>query len=106
MRKEGNIESHTFKGLPTIATNWSGNTEFMTAKNSYLIEVEGLVNATVQVGVTGEGEYRGRGRVSRKGSEGEFRGRGRGPFSLLFPFGNIWRRITSGHNQRKHIFVL
>ena len=47
----------------------------MTAKNSYLIEVEGLVNATVQVGVNGEGEYRGRGRVSRKGSEGEFRGR-------------------------------
>jgi len=35
-------------GLPTIATNWSGNTEFMTEKNSYLIEVEALVNATVK----------------------------------------------------------
>ena len=54
--------------------------------------------------IEGEGEYRGR--VARESFEGEFRGRGRGPFSLLFPFGNIWRRITSGHNQRKHIFVL
>jgi len=34
-------------GLPTIATNWSGNTEFMTPENSYLIKIDGLVNATV-----------------------------------------------------------
>jgi len=33
-------------GLPTIATNWSGSTEFMRENNSYLIEVEALVNAT------------------------------------------------------------
>lgn len=29
-------------GLPTIGTNWSGNTDFMTAHNSYLIDIEGL----------------------------------------------------------------
>jgi len=29
--------------LPTIATNWSGNTDFMTAENSYLISVEKMV---------------------------------------------------------------
>lgn len=29
-------------GLPTVATNWSGNTEFMLADNSYLIPIEGL----------------------------------------------------------------
>eukprot|EP01122_Echinamoeba_exundans_P006193 TRINITY_DN1701_c0_g1_i1.p1 TRINITY_DN1701_c0_g1~~TRINITY_DN1701_c0_g1_i1.p1 ORF type:complete len:819 (+),score=84.39 TRINITY_DN1701_c0_g1_i1:17-2473(+) len=28
--------------LPTIATNWSGNTAFMTAENSYLIDVESM----------------------------------------------------------------
>ena len=30
-------------GLPVIGTNWSGNTEFMTEENSYLIKVEKLV---------------------------------------------------------------
>jgi len=30
-------------GLPTIGTNWSGNTEFMTADNSLLVDVEDLV---------------------------------------------------------------
>jgi len=29
-------------GLPVIATNWSGNTEFMNAGNSFLVRVEGL----------------------------------------------------------------
>jgi glycosyltransferase involved in cell wall biosynthesis len=29
--------------LPVIATNWSGNTEFMNNENSYLLEIEGLV---------------------------------------------------------------
>lgn len=29
-------------GLCTIATNWSGNTEFMTAENSFLIPIEGM----------------------------------------------------------------
>ena len=29
-----------FMGLPVIATNWSGNTEFMTRENSYLIDYE------------------------------------------------------------------
>ena len=29
-------------GLPTIATNWSGNTEFMSRENSYLIDINGL----------------------------------------------------------------
>jgi glycosyltransferase involved in cell wall biosynthesis len=28
--------------LPTIATNWSGNTQFMTEDNSFLIPIEGL----------------------------------------------------------------
>lgn len=32
-------------GLPTIATNWSAQTEFMTEKNSYLLKIKGLVNA-------------------------------------------------------------
>jgi glycosyltransferase involved in cell wall biosynthesis len=29
-------------GLPVIGTNWSGNTEFMTDDNSYLIPIDGL----------------------------------------------------------------
>jgi hypothetical protein len=29
--------------LPIIATNWSGNTEFMTNENSFLLPIEGLV---------------------------------------------------------------
>ena len=29
-------------GLPVIATNWSGNTEFMNAHNSFLIPILGL----------------------------------------------------------------
>ncbi|WP_084664443.1 glycosyltransferase [Thermanaeromonas toyohensis] len=29
-------------GLPTIGTKWSGNLEFMTEENSFLIEIEGL----------------------------------------------------------------
>src|SRR3990167_1907838 len=33
-------------GLPTIAINWSGNLEFMKPSNSYLIEVESLVEIT------------------------------------------------------------
>jgi len=33
--------------LPTIATNWSGNTEFMTEENSYLIPVEELVESNI-----------------------------------------------------------
>ncbi|KAL6078298.1 Glycosyltransferase, CAZy family GT4 [Balamuthia mandrillaris] len=36
------IESMAME-LPVIATNWSGNTEFMTEQNSYLISVEELV---------------------------------------------------------------
>jgi len=35
-------------GLPVLATNWSGNTEFMNEFNSYLIEVEELI--TIQNG--------------------------------------------------------
>jgi hypothetical protein len=31
--------------LPAIATNWSGNTEFMKPTNSFLIKVKELVNA-------------------------------------------------------------
>jgi len=34
--------------LPVIATNWSGPTAFMTEKNSYLINTDGLVNATTE----------------------------------------------------------
>ncbi|KAH3756581.1 glycosyltransferase, CAZy family GT4 [Pelomyxa schiedti] len=34
-------------GLPTIATNWSGNTEFMKQEFSFLISVEDLVNSTI-----------------------------------------------------------
>ena len=30
-------------GLPVIATNWSGNTAFMNATNSYLISVDRMV---------------------------------------------------------------
>ena len=29
--------------LPTIATNWSGPTEFMTDETSYLLEVEDMI---------------------------------------------------------------
>lgn len=29
-------------GLPTIGTNWGGNTAFMTEQNSYLIDLEGM----------------------------------------------------------------
>jgi glycosyltransferase involved in cell wall biosynthesis len=32
-------------GLPTIGTNWSGNTEFMTKDNSWLIDVEYMEGA-------------------------------------------------------------
>jgi len=32
--------------LPTIATNWSGNTQFMSNENSYLIPVEKMVPAS------------------------------------------------------------
>jgi len=35
-------------GLPVLATNWSGNTEFMNEYNSYLIKVEELI--TIQNG--------------------------------------------------------
>ena len=31
--------------LPTIATNWSGNTEFMNDRNSFLIAVDSMVEA-------------------------------------------------------------
>lgn len=31
-------------GLPTIATNWSGPTEYMTKKNSYPLKITGLVD--------------------------------------------------------------
>lgn len=34
-------------GLPTIGTNWSGNTAFMNQFNSYLIQVESLVPSAV-----------------------------------------------------------
>jgi len=34
-------------GVPTIATNWSGNTEFMTHETSYLLDIQGLENSTV-----------------------------------------------------------
>lgn len=33
-------------GLPTIATNWSGNLEFMKPWNSYLIEVDSMTEIT------------------------------------------------------------
>jgi glycosyltransferase involved in cell wall biosynthesis len=33
-------------GKPVIATNWSGNTEFMTEDNSFLLNIEGLVELT------------------------------------------------------------
>lgn len=39
-------------GLPVIATNWSGPTEFMTEENSYPIEVEAI-------DVINEGAFRG-----------------------------------------------
>ncbi len=32
--------------IPTIATNWSGNTQFMNSQNSFLIPVERMINAT------------------------------------------------------------
>jgi len=32
-------------GLPAIATNWSGNVDFMTPDNSFLIEVEEMIPA-------------------------------------------------------------
>ncbi|MDA8400467.1 MAG: glycosyltransferase [Actinomycetota bacterium] len=35
-------------GLPTIGTNWSGNTEFMNSRNSILLEVEGFETITPQ----------------------------------------------------------
>ena len=31
-------------GLPTIGTNWSAHVDFMNAANSYLIDIDGLVN--------------------------------------------------------------
>ncbi len=39
-------------GLPVVATNWSGNTEFMTDENSYLIEPE------EELVLVGEGAFR------------------------------------------------
>merc|ERR1712188_83187 len=38
-------------GLPTIGTNFSGNTEFMLPHNSYLVDVEGMEEV-------GEGAFR------------------------------------------------
>lgn len=35
-------------GLPTIATRWSSQTDFMTEENSYFIEIEGLVDAVAK----------------------------------------------------------
>ena len=37
-------------GLPTIGTNWSGNTAFMNAENSLLVEVEELVEVEGRTG--------------------------------------------------------
>eukprot|EP00521_Asterionellopsis_glacialis_P018455 CAMPEP_0195292718 /NCGR_PEP_ID=MMETSP0707-20130614/10694_1 /TAXON_ID=33640 /ORGANISM="Asterionellopsis glacialis, Strain CCMP134" /LENGTH=470 /DNA_ID=CAMNT_0040353257 /DNA_START=41 /DNA_END=1453 /DNA_ORIENTATION=- len=34
-------------GLPTIATNWSGPTEFVTDENGYLLPITGLVDANL-----------------------------------------------------------
>lgn len=34
--------------LPTIATNWSGNTEFMKDSNSFLVPVDSMVEANAQ----------------------------------------------------------
>jgi len=34
--------------LPTIATNWSGNTEFMNEENSFLVSVEEMVAASTE----------------------------------------------------------
>lgn len=34
-------------GLPTIGTAWGGNLDFMTANNSYLVEIDGLESAEV-----------------------------------------------------------
>ncbi len=34
-------------GLPVIATNWSGNTEYMDDSNSFLIDINGLVPVEV-----------------------------------------------------------
>mmetsp|Transcript_6481 Transcript_6481/g.15898 ORF Transcript_6481/g.15898 Transcript_6481/m.15898 type:complete len:131 (+) Transcript_6481:251-643(+) len=45
-RGEGWGRPHTeamVMGLPCIATNWSGNTEFMSDANSFPIQVDGLV---------------------------------------------------------------
>jgi GT2 family glycosyltransferase len=35
-------------GLPVIATNWGANTEFMSEKNSYQLEIEGLIPAVAK----------------------------------------------------------
>ena len=32
-------------GTPVIATNWSGPTEYITAENGYLIEVQDMIPA-------------------------------------------------------------
>jgi Predicted glycosyltransferases len=32
-------------GLPTIATGWSAQTEFMTEQNSYMLKIKGLIDA-------------------------------------------------------------
>jgi len=34
-------------GVPPIATNWSGSTEFMTHTTSYLLNIQGLENSTL-----------------------------------------------------------
>lgn len=38
-------------GLPTIGTRWSGNLEFMNDDNSFLIEIEGLIEAPPNIDV-------------------------------------------------------
>ena len=37
-------------GLPTIATNWSGPSEFLTQENSFPIPIEGLESIPKQLG--------------------------------------------------------
>jgi len=47
-------------GLPAIATNWSGNTEFMLEDNSYLIPINGLEpvpNGAFQVRPSSNGSF-------------------------------------------------
>jgi len=43
------LSSMMFLGKPTIATNYSGNLQFMNSENSYLVDIDGFENVSMEM---------------------------------------------------------